>query len=348
MNTRIPDTPPIVLALQHELNRPLWSVMIPVYNCIFYLAETLKAVLKQDKGLQLMQIEVVDDCSTDGDVCALVQEIGNGRITYYRQETNRGSLRNFETCINRAQGHYVHLLHGDDLVEPGYYNKIEELFTNHPEAGAAFTDFNYIDHLGDKIAIRQRDLQIRQGIIPDFLYKIARKQLIQPPAIVVKRSVYEALGGFYAVHFGEDWEMWIRIASKFPVAYSPESLASYRVAHGIGISHNSFLTGQNIKDITKVINNSQQYLPDDKKAYYKKAASAYYALFCVRIANSLLLSNKEAALTQIRGAWNLHKSFVIALWIIRFYLMDILRYKQIENKIKRPKPIKHKTNILSF
>jgi glycosyltransferase involved in cell wall biosynthesis len=322
--------------------------MIPVYNCISYLTETLKSVLKQDRGLQWMQIEVVDDCSTDGDVFALVQEIGKGRIKYFRQEINLGSLRNFETCINRANGHYVHLLHGDDLVEPGYYNKIEELFTNHPEAGAAFTDFNYIDHLGNTIAIRKRDLQIRQGIIPEFLYKIARKQLVQPPAIVVKRSVYEELGSFYAVHFGEDWEMWIRIASKFPVAYSPECLASYRVAHGIGISHNSFLTGQNIKDMTKVISISQQYLPDDKKAYFKKAASAYYAQFCIRIANSLLLGNKEAALTQVRGAWNLHKSFTIALWIIRFFLMDILRYKQIENKIRQSKPNRYEKNVLSF
>jgi hypothetical protein len=47
--------------------------------------------------------------------------------------------------------------------------------------------------------------------------------LLQPPAIVVKHY-YETLGGFFAVHFGEDWEMWTRIASKFPT-YSPKYLA---------------------------------------------------------------------------------------------------------------------------
>jgi len=31
--------------------------------------------------------------------------------------------------------------------------------------------------------------------------------------MVVKREVYEKLGGFYGVEYGEDWEMWVRIAA---------------------------------------------------------------------------------------------------------------------------------------
>jgi glycosyltransferase involved in cell wall biosynthesis len=41
--------------------RPLWSVMIPTYNCADYLRETLASVLAQDPGPEEMQIEVVDD-----------------------------------------------------------------------------------------------------------------------------------------------------------------------------------------------------------------------------------------------------------------------------------------------
>jgi len=76
--------------------------MIPAYNCTGFLTEALEAVLAQALPPEQMQIEVVDDCSTDADVEALVQAIGKGRIGYFRQPENKGSLRNFETCINRA------------------------------------------------------------------------------------------------------------------------------------------------------------------------------------------------------------------------------------------------------
>lgn len=348
MNIRIPIAPPKILPIPEGDNRPFWSVMVPVYNCISYIQEALESVLAQDRGPELMQIEVVDDCSSDGDVEALVKEVGKGRIQYFRQPVNRGSLRNFETCINRATGHYIHLLHGDDRVENGYYAKMEELFTSYPEAGAAFSNFGYIDHLSKRVDIDNKMIQRSPGIIPDFLFKIAHRQLVQPPAIVVKRSVYEDLGSFFAVHFGEDWEMWTRIAAKYPVAYIPEYLASYRVAHGIGISHSSFLTGQNIEDMTKVINITQNYLPQQKREFYKKAASKYYAMFCIRIANSLLLQNKKAAIKQIQGSWELNKSLQTTLWIMRFYLMDFFKYKQIERKIKMAKKVSHEKNILSF
>jgi glycosyltransferase involved in cell wall biosynthesis len=334
MLTRIPHIPPRIDALTGT-DRPLWSVMIPVYNCFEYIKETLESVLLQDPGVALMQIEVVDDCSTDGDVQQLVNEIGKGRVSYFRQEKNSGSLRNFETCINRAQGHLIHLLHGDDKVIDGYYNEIEGLFNDNPSAGAAFTDFDYIDYKSSLVKIKNYHILNEKGIIPNFIDMIAVRQLLQPPSIVVKRSTYETLGSFYAVHFGEDWEMWTRIASKFPVAYSPKVLASYRVGHGMGISHHSYLSGQNILDIRKVIDIMQNYLPPERRAALKKAALANYARFCIRIANSLILSNAEAALKQIEGAWNMDKGPNTIAWILRFYAMRFLKYKQLERMLNK-------------
>ena len=333
MDSRIPSEPPKINPVPPGTLRPLWSVMIPTYNCIDFIKEAIESVLTQDPGPETMQIMVVDDHSTDGNVEALVEEIGKGRVHFFRQKSNVGSLRNFETCLNLSKGEYVHLLHGDDRVESGFYQEISELFKNHPEAGAAFTNYLYIDHNSHKVNIINAPLLNKPGIIRDFLYLIAEHQLIQPPAIVVKRIVYETVGSFYAAHFGEDWEMWTRIASKFPVAYSPDYLASYRVGHGIGISHNYFLTGKNISEITKVIGIIQNYLPIENRLKYKKAASSYYAVFCVKIANGLLLKDKKAAFMQAKGAWSMSKNLITSLWIIRFYLMHLTRYKQLENKL---------------
>ena len=116
MKNRIPQKPPVISVLPNHITRPLWSVMIPTYNCSHYLIDNIRSVLAQDPGAEYMQIEVVDDFSTDADIEALVLEIGKGRVGFYRQPENVGSLRNFETCLNRATGHYIHLLHGDDQV----------------------------------------------------------------------------------------------------------------------------------------------------------------------------------------------------------------------------------------
>ncbi|WP_207423423.1 glycosyltransferase family 2 protein [Desertivirga brevis] len=295
--------------------------MIPAYNCISYLKETLESVLIQDPGEMFMQIEVVDDCSTDGDVEGIVNEIGKGRVGYFRQSRNCGSLRNFETCINRSKGHYVHLLHGDDRVNFGYYSEIEKLFALNPAAGAAFTDYRYINHVGEVLMIRNPKLPEQGGIVSDFLTRSAKYQIVQPPAITVKRSVYESLGSFYAVHYGEDWEMWTRIASQFPIAFSPKPMAFYRVAHGIGITNNSFRSGQNIKDINKVISIIQNYLPEEIRSKSLKEARKYYAIYSIRVANGLLAENSRAAIKQVEGAWEMSKNFSTFFWMLRFYLM---------------------------
>jgi len=319
--------------------------MIPVYNCAIYIPQAIEGVLKQDPGVDVMQIEVVDDCSTDDDIAALVERVGKGRVSYYKQPYNVGSLRNFETCLNRAKGKYVHLLHGDDAVELNFYKTIETLFNKYPEAGAAFTNFSYIDDRSFKVPMTNNKLLEECGIINGFLDKIARRQLIQPPAIVVKREVYERLGGFFAVHFGEDWEMWARIASKYPVAYAPIRLACYRVSNINSISSRSFMTGQNIRDITKIINIIQDYLPPNKRKEVKNFALTYYAVYAVRVANSLLRTNRKAAFIQAKGAFKMHKNVRTLYWVCRFYLMYLFRYKQLEqitDKI-RTRFISHET-----
>src|SRR5690606_29637702 len=170
MLKRIPDSPPKI-APYIGSDTPLWSVMIPTYNCIKYLQETLESVLKQDIGVESMQIEVVDDCSNDGDIEKLVNEISKGRISYFRQKENIGSLRNFETCINRSKGKYIHILHGDDRIEFGFYNEIEKLFEENPEAGAAFINFNYINSKSIKLQNKNKSIQEDSGIIPNFINK---------------------------------------------------------------------------------------------------------------------------------------------------------------------------------
>src|SRR4051812_35395473 len=103
---------PPILPISTGERRPLWSVMIPTYHCAQYLRKTLGYVLEQDPGPELMQIEVVDDHSTRDDPEAVVRSMAGDRVTFYRQPQNVGHTRNFNSCLQRARGQLVHLLHG--------------------------------------------------------------------------------------------------------------------------------------------------------------------------------------------------------------------------------------------
>ena len=328
MTERIPTTPPHIAPLPSNGPAPLWSVMIPAYNCSQFLEQTIKSVLSQDPGLDKMQIEVIDDGSTDTDVGELVMRVGNGRVQYHRKEQNMGSLRNFETCINRAQGSLVHILHGDDYVSDGFYNEIEKLFSQYPEAGAAFTDFHYVDEVGNNLYLDPA-IQDSPGLLADPISFIAEKQRIQPPAMVVRRSVYEKLGSFYAVEYGEDWEMWARIASRFPIAHFPGHLACYRV-HTHNITTQSLVSGQNIKDIIKVISIIQNYIPVENRKRLNKRAKRNFSIYYAWLAHKLYHDHGDvnAARTQVTGALQLDVNKTTVQLALKLYIKLLIRYKQ--------------------
>ena len=334
MLDRTPKSPPKIAPVPDGVARPLWSVMIPSYNCIKYLTEAIESVLAQAPPEADMQIEVIDDHSTDGDIEALVRPVGKGRVGFYRQSFNVGSLRNFETCINRSKGQLLHILHGDDKVKPGFYNVVASLFNTYPKIGAAFTRCTEIDSdshdLWDSHPIINAP-----GIIDGWLDKIAVGQLLQPPSIVVKRSVYEYLGGFFAVHYGEDWEMWARIASKYPVAYTTECVACYRV-HKNSITRRSFLSGQNIKDVATVVNIIQRYLPPQKRMRLAKKARRNFAIYFADLTDRFYhdYQNPHAAFLQAKAAFMLSVNRVTTYHLAKITFKLMIRYKLPETTLK--------------
>jgi glycosyltransferase involved in cell wall biosynthesis len=292
---RIPVSPPQISPIKPMVKRPLWSVMIPAYNCSDFLPEAIESVLIQDLGKGLMQIEVVDDGSTDADVEEIVNRVGKGRVFYYRQKSNVGSLRNFETCINRSQGKYVHLLHGDDRVKSGYYTEITDLFEKFPEVGAAFCSWDNIDGNGNYSHYSKPESD-EPCILTDWLNKLAEYPRLQYVAITVKREVYEKLGSFYLANYGEDWEMWARIAKYYSTAYTPKILAEYR-EHKNSITWRSYQNGQNIKDIAKVTEVIISYLPKKERQKKLRIARKNYIYWIIN---------------ETYGAWFFHKNKQVA------------------------------------
>jgi glycosyltransferase involved in cell wall biosynthesis len=276
--------------------------MIPVHNCAKYLAQTLESVLQQDPGIEQMQIEIVDDFSNDNPE-QIVNEIGKGRVGYYRQEKNVGHTKNFETCLQRSKGILVHQLHGDDYVLPGFYKEMEDLFSQNPSLGAGFCQTFLVNENNQYTGLSNL-VQKEKGILPNFINKLAYRQQIFTPGIVVKRAVYEDLGGFdERLKWCEDWEMWVRISQKYDLGYLPIPLACYR-------EHESSNTAKYAKNATKLrdfvegIKMVNTYLPEQKRKAHLKDVLNYYGETWViyEIEKALQAGDKETAKANLKLA----------------------------------------------
>ena len=284
------------------MKRPLWTVIIPTYNCANYLKETLASVLEQDPGEASMEIIVVDDHSTKDDPEAVVKEFGKGRVKFIRQEKNVGKVKNYETGLTISKGIYIHQLHGDDKVLPGFYKEMEAIFNESPIAVAAFCRTNYIDSKSRVTGVTGM-IQDNEGIVPNMLEKLYTKQYIQTPSMVVKREVYETIGCFdRRLNCMEDWEMWIRIANNYQIAISNKVLSAYR-------SHKSNTTHKALRDDTSL--EEHQLICDLVDGYVQlkikknfsinrnKAQAAYWLISYQNTKNELSLKEKWSFIIKI-------------------------------------------------
>ena len=282
-------SPPLIPGIEGPGTRPYWSVMIPTYNPrAAYLEETLNSVLQQDPGPEQMQIEVVDDCSNDNTASEVTRRLGAGRVTFHAESQNRGLANNWNKCIERARGHWVHILHQDDIVLPGFYDLLRKA-VECSEAGAIFCRHAIVNSNGhwDRISELHRE---SSGLLDDWHAKITAEQLIQCPAIAVRRSVYEQLGGFLPnLHYVIDWEMWQRIASQFPVCFEPSILACYRL-HGSSATSRLKLDAADVRDVRQMIELTATYHTPARGRVLARKARLWFAEIAVYNARDLLVT----------------------------------------------------------
>lgn len=230
--------------------RPRWSVMIPTFNCARYLRSTLESVLIQDPGADEMQIEVIDDCSTQDDPEAVVAEVGCGRVAFYRQPKNGGATKNFNTCIERSSGHLVHILHGDDYVLPGFYQHLAAAVDHNPEIALFATRTYWVDesNIVSYVSARIPSLESGGKSANEFYYGTP----ITCPSTVIRRSFYERYGGFLPslVHAADN-EMWSRAAGLGGALVSAQVLACYRnfASNDTG---RLVRNGENLRDVQRL------------------------------------------------------------------------------------------------
>lgn len=292
-----------IVSVAAGARRPRVSVMIPTYEPQQFLIDTVKSVLAQDLGAEQMQIAVVDDGSVNRRAISLLQDIvPTDRIEFHEHPQNLGLGGNWNRAIALARGEFVHILHQDDVVLPGFYRQLLAGMQRSPRIGMAFCRHVFVDDSDriDRISHRER---WRSGILRNWLERIGTAQRIQCPAALVRREAYENLGGFRAdLRYALDWEMWVRIAAHYDVWYEPEVLAHYR-RHASTESARLEAAGYTTVDMMMAIEMLSMHVPDARRAAIRQRA--YRRLVRSHLKRALKLlhaGSPQLAIRQIDGA----------------------------------------------
>lgn len=197
-----------------------FSVIIPLYNKQREIGDTVRSVLAQT--LQPTEIVVVDDGSTDGSA-EIVRSIASPLVKLVSQ-ANAGECAARNRAIAESTGDYIALLDADDTWEPGFLEEIAAMTAEFPGCGVYSTAFNIVSHDGRFPARTPSE----RGVVGNFFRDSAHRYISIPSASAIPRAVFESVGGFpEGMKIGGDMYMWIKIARRYPVCFSPALLANY-------------------------------------------------------------------------------------------------------------------------
>lgn len=201
---------------------PLWSVVIPVYNYRPELRQCLESVCRQRQPG--MEIIVADSSLGTGSCSEIPWEKYDCR--YVKCNDRSGAAAAWNSAVKLCQGDWIHLLHDDDYVLPGFYEALRPVLDS--DAGAAFTGYENIDHDGN--VCFQKTHGDNAGIVTNFMETITLGNFLQPPAVVVKRSTYEQVGMYRTdLSYCADWEFYIRAGLHVKWYAEPRMLARWRM-----------------------------------------------------------------------------------------------------------------------
>ena len=201
------------------------SVIIPTYNRANMLRATVMSVLAQTAPVH--EIVVVDDGSTD-QTASLISELADGgapiMLVAQAHTNQRGKARN--RGVEASSGNLLAFLDSDDLWKPDRIRRQLAAWEGAPEAGFAFCNvqrFEDSGSLGGEPCLAA-GVEYNGYILGDLL----EEPLVISSTLMVKREVFESMGGFAALRMNEDYELSLRLAERSTASYVPDVLVLMR------------------------------------------------------------------------------------------------------------------------
>lgn len=208
---------------------PLVSVVCLCYNHAQYVEEAIQSVLNQTYSN--VQLIVVDDHSTDDSV-SIIKEIISKELTieFITLSSNLGNCRAFNTGFELAKGDFIVDLAADDILLPDRIEKGVRIFQSmDSNVGVQFSDAELIDENGAHLGYHS-DRFPHDSIPQGDIYKdILSHYFINSPTMMMRRMVFERLGGYDGSLAYEDFDFWVRSSRYFKYCYSKDVLVKRRM-----------------------------------------------------------------------------------------------------------------------
>ncbi len=205
-----------------ETDRPLLSVVMPVYNGEKYLREAIESVLNQTfKDFELI---IINDGSKDGSE-EIIKGIKDPRIRYLDNGVNRGIPYTRNVGLTEAKGDFLAWCDCDDLLMPTRFERQLAFLKTHDNYGACGT---WIARFGG-----QKDNVFKSSSDPEYVKSMLLFKPSVPNATVMLRmSKIRALEILYNMDLpiAEDYDFILRCSRHFPIANIQEVLYKYRAS----------------------------------------------------------------------------------------------------------------------
>ena len=205
------------------------SVCMPVYNGEAYLDEAIGSVLHQT--YEDFELIITDDRSSDATE-SIVRGFSDPRIRFSRNTDNLGLAGNWNECMSKARGKYIHFLFQDDVMERDSLATRVALMESDDRMTLCFSASEVIDENGATL-MRRHPFKETQCFDGEELARLSfRKHNLygEPSNVMFRRDAADKVGQFNTrLAYSPDWEFWIRLSLLGTVGYINRALSRFRV-----------------------------------------------------------------------------------------------------------------------
>lgn len=230
----------------HDSPWPRVSIVTPSYNQAQFIEETIRSVLLQ--GYPNLEYIIIDGGSTDGSVDIIRKY--EPWLAYWVSEPDQGQADALDKGFSRASGEILGWLNSDDTYTPSAVSAASSFLQEHPEAVLVYSDFYSTDEHG-------QTMQLNRAESFDINRHLLGNQVAQPTVFLKRKVLQEIEGVDTDFHYVMDYDLWTRIALRFPFGLRPlpgAALATFRMhSQSKSVSQNPAFAPEVFRMLHKVL-----------------------------------------------------------------------------------------------